>query len=436
MDVTNENTTTEHDPYAALRVRDFRFFMSGNFFAVLGMQMQTAAVAWEMYERTESNIAVGITGLAQFVPVLGLAFFTGSFADRADRRRIMMAALAVIALASLALASFQPKFAADRVTLMYSCLFFSGVARAFQQPARASFLAQVMPRESFSNAVAWNTGAFHLASALGPAVAGLLIAVFKTPMIVYLIDGVAATCFLLLLACVESRPITPTESESKFEELAAGLSFLWRSPIVLGAISLDMFAVLLGGAMTLLPVYASKEILDVGPTGYGWMRAAPAVGAFAMSVWLAYRPPLERAGRALLWSVAGFGVATIVFGLSRSFWLSVAMLVFTGAFDNISVVVRHTLVQVLTPNELRGRVSAVNGLFIGASNELGGFESGLVAEFFTPTISVVSGGIGTIGVVAATAYFFPPLRRYGRLGSPTHIAGSSPAAVGEVEAGA
>jgi MFS family permease len=278
-------------------------------------------------------------------------------------------------------------------------------------------LPQIVPRERFSNAVAWNTGAFHMASALGPALAGLLIALYGSPIIIYLLDAVAAGGFFALLAFIQSRPVATTSSESSPKELAAGLAFLRRSPVILGAITLDMFAVLLGGAITLLPVYASKEILNVGPTGYGWMRAAPAVGALAMSILLAHRPPLERAGRALLWSVAGFGVATIVFGLSRSFWLSLVTLLVTGALDNISVVVRHTLVQVLTPDELRGRVSAVNGLFIGASNELGGFESGLVAELFNPTISVVSGGIGTLLVVATVAVVSPPLRRYGRLGT-------------------
>ncbi len=414
--MTNGPTTTQssHDPYAALRSPGFRLFLTGNVLSVIGMQMQTVAVGWEIYKRTESNLALGLVGLVQFVPVIALALSAGRAADRLPRKWIVMSAMAVISLAALGLAWASAR--QGDLILTYVCLFVIGVARAFQQPAKASLVPLIVPAERFSNAVTWNTGGFHLASVLGPAFSGLLIAGTGGATLVYILDAFVALGFVAMLAFVRIQPQASAGDSSGIQALAAGISFLWRNQIILGAITLDMFAVLLGGATTLLPVFA-EDILGVGPSGLGWLRTAPAVGALSMSVLLAYRPPLERAGRALLWSVAGFGAATILFGLSPYFWGSLALLFLTGALDNISVVIRHTLVQVLTPNELRGRVSAVNGLFISASNELGGFESGFVAYLFGPLISVVSGGVGTILVVIAVAIGWPQLRRYGRLGS-------------------
>lgn len=402
-----------HDPYAALRVRDFRLYLIGNVIVTLGMQMQTVAVGWEIYERTGSNLALGLVGLIQFIPVILLVFVAGHVADQVSRRHIIMGAMVLFALSSAGLAWISVRHLDYR--LMYVCLFHSGVARAFQQPAKASFLPQLVPRDRFSNAVAWSTGGFHLASLVGPAMSGLLIGWLKGATLVYVLDAASALCFFFFLLMIRLRPARTAPREMSLRELAAGLGFVRRSKLILAAITLDMFAVLLGGATTLLPVYA-KDILQVGPTGLGWMRTAPAVGALTMAILLVHFPPLDRAGRALLWAVAGFGVATIVFGLSRSYWLSLAMLFTTGALDNISVVIRHTLVQLLTPDDLRGRVSAVNSLFIGASNELGGFESGFVAALFGPTVSVVSGGIGTLLVVAFVASRWPELRRYGQLG--------------------
>jgi MFS family permease len=428
---SQENAT--HDPYAALRSRDFRLFVSGNFLAVLGLQMQGVAVGWEIYDRTKSTLALGMVGFVQFLPVMVLTLFTGHVADRFDRRRIVIMALCAITLAIVGLAWVS--LVQAHLWLMYGFVFAISVARAFQQPARASLLPQLVPPEHFSNAVAWNTGAFHLASLAGPAIGGFLIDYFDgSTVVVFLLDAAATFAFLILLTFVRARPVVISEQKLSLDELIGGFRFLSDNPIIIGAISLDMFAVLLGGATTLLPVYA-KDLLEVGPSGFGWLRAAPAIGAFAMSVLLAHRRPIERAGRALLWSVAGFGVATIMFGfspafgdtaillgLAPSFWIALIMLGLTGAFDNISVVIRHTMVQVLTPDNLRGRVSAINGLFIGASNELGGFESGLVAHLFDPVISVVSGGVGTLVVVAATGMIWPQLRRYGRLGSMRSMA--------------
>jgi MFS family permease len=416
-----------HDAYAALRLPEFRLFMAGNFLGVFGMQMQAAAIDWELYERTGTSLNLGLVGLVQFLPVVALAPFTGHFADHFNRKRIVMTALLVIMLSSLGLAWISAS--QGDPLLIYGCLFVGGVARAFQQPARASLLPTIVPAEHFSNAVTWNTGAFHLATVLGPLVGGRIIDLTSqltngTAAVDYLIYAGALVGYIALLSQIQSRPAASVVIRSKASDFAAGFQFMWRNKIVLGAISLDLMAVLFGGSMAMLPAYA-KTILDVGPTQLGCLQAAPAMGAFIMSMLLAHRPPFERAGRALLWGVAGFGVATILFGLSHWFLLSLFLLFLTGVFDNISVVIRHTLVQMLTPNALRGRVSAVNGLFIGASNELGRFESGIVAWLFEnrfqsisgETFSVVSGGFGTLAVVTLTAIMWPQLRRYGRLGS-------------------
>jgi MFS family permease len=411
-----------HDAYAAWRVRDFRFFMAGNFLGVFGMQMQAAAIDWELFERTGSNLKLGLVGLVQFLPVVALAPFTGHTADRFNRKSIVMTALTVILMSSLGLAWISARH--GNPSWIYACLFVGGVARAFQQPARASLLPTIVPAEYFSNAVTWNTGAFHLATVLGPLVGGRLIAWMGTASIDYLIYATAVLGYIALLSQIHSPRPAAVQTAPRAAEFVAGFQYMWRNKIVLGAITLDLLAVLFGGSMAMLPAYA-KKILNVGPAELGSLQAAPAVGAFVMSILLAHRPPFARAGRALLLGVAGFGVATILFGLSRWYLISLFLLFLTGVFDNVSVVIRHTLVQMLTPNELRGRVSAVNGLFIGASNELGRFESGTVAHLFDDrisgvsgeTVSVVSGGIGTLLVVALTGMAWPQLRTYGRLGS-------------------
>jgi MFS family permease len=289
------------------------------------------------------------------------------------------------------------------------------VARAFQQPAKSSLMPQLVPRADFPNAVTWNSAAFQMAAVMGPALAGGLIAIFHSATAVFVFDVVAALMFFTVLSQIHyQRPAREHHSLS-IENLAAGARFVWHNKIILAASGLDMFAVLLGGAVALLPIYA-KEILHVGDFGYGCMQAAPAAGAVVMSFIISHRRPMQRAGLALLLAVAGFGITTIVFGISRSFPLSLAMLALAGALDNVSVVVRHSLVQLLTPDEMRGRVSAINGMFISISNELGGFESGTAAWLFnSPTLSVVSGGIGTLVVVSFVACLFPQLRRYGRL---------------------
>jgi MFS family permease len=407
--------STEHDPYAALRERDFRLFLAGKLASDMGTQMQSVAVGWEIYERTGLSLHLGYVGLAQILPILVLAVPAGLAADAWNRRRIVIAGQMVLALSSLGLAVVSLR--QGGITLLYAFLVLSGCARAFLQPARSALLPQIVSSDHFTSAVTWNVSAFQLSSVLGPALGGFLIALSRSAVPVYLLDAGTAVAFAALLALVRGRAGRAPAVNLAPGGLAAGISFVWRTKVILGAITVDLFAVLLGGATALLPVYA-KDILAVGPTGLGWLRAAPALGALLTTFLITHRRPFERAGRALLLSVAAFGIATIVFGLSRSYPLSLAMLFLTGAFDMVSVVVRHTLVQVATPDELRGRVSAVNGVFIGLSNELGGFESGLVAHLLTPTLSVVLGGGGAIVVAAAALALWPELRRYGRLAGP------------------
>ena len=406
------SVTKTHDSYAAFRVSSFRRYFIGNLVMILGLQMQKVAIGWEIYERTHSAVHLGYVGLVQYLPQLCLVVITGHVTDKYNRKFVLMAALLFNALAAIGLA--LNSFRGGSIYLLYACLLAAGTAKAFWMPARAAFLPRIVPMEIFSNAVSWNTSGFEIATMTGPALGGLLIGMFQSPTLVYAINAVAGIAYVVLLSRVNYKHENQENSPVSMRSLSAGFQFVRKSNVVLSAMMLDMFGVMLGGATALMPIYA-KDILNVGPTGLGWLMAAPAVGACTMAVLQAHHGPMKHAGRVVLFAVTGFGVATIVFGLSHLFWLSMGMLVLLGACDNISVVVRVTLVQVMTPDEMRGRVSALNALFIGTSNELGAVESGMVAGLFGPVFSVVSGGIGTILVAAIIAYLSPQLRTYGRL---------------------
>jgi MFS family permease len=401
-----------HDPYAVLRNRNVVLYLFGRLFASLGQQMLTVAVGWELYERTHSALALGLVGLTQMLPMVLFTLPAGHVADNHDRKRIIVLMNLVVACASLSLTLISAGGA--HVFWIYFCLFATGTARTFLWPASAAFLPHLVSRQDFSRAVAWSSGSFQLSSVVGPAAGGALIALSHHAASVYAFNTAAALICLTLISFVRWRHTVPAKEKMTGTSLVVGFKFVFASPIILGTITLDLFAVLLGGATALLPIYA-KDILKAGPTGLGFLQAALPMGSLLCALILAHRPPLQKAGRTMLLAVAGFGLATIVFGLSHWFWLSFLTLFVCGAVDNISVVVRHTLLQLLTPDEKRGRVSAVNSLFIGTSNELGGFESGLVAYLFGPVVSVVSGGIGTILVVLAVAWIWPEIRKYGRL---------------------
>ena len=310
----------------------------------------------------------------------------------------------------------QPAFHFDdaSIPLIYLLLFLGAIVRTFSWAARASFFPTLVPRDAFSNAVTWNNSAFQIASVVGPAISGFLVAHIGFP-IVYMIDAITAFLFfLLVLPIPRAKQARERVEQSTWRSLLAGMKFVFSKKVILATITLDLFAVLLGGATALLPIFAD-QILRCGPIGLGWMRAAPAIGAFAMALTVAFLPPMRQAGKMLLWCVSGFGVATIVFGLSKALWLSLLMLFLAGALDSVSVIIRGSIVQLITPDQMRGRVSSVNNIFIGTSNEFGALESGLTAALFGPVISVVGGGIGTILVVIGAALRWPDIRKIGAL---------------------
>jgi MFS family permease len=435
-----------HDPYAAFRFGGFRLFAIGNLLSIIGRQMLAVAVEWEIYARTHSATALGLVGLVIAVPVVALSLPAGHLADRFSRKRIILisqvfsgvtsAALALVswkhlvipplrglrggnhALAAIAtiFERHHPAFHFDdpSVPLIYALLFIYGAARTFGWAARSSFFPTLVSRDAFANAVTWNNSMFQVGSVVGPAISGLLVANIGFPL-VYVLDAICAFAFFLLVLPIRREKRSANRAErNPWRSLMAGLRFVFSKNVILATITLDLFAVLLGGATALLPIFAD-QILHCGPVGLGWMRAAPAVGAFVMALVVAYLPPMNQAGKALLWCVTGFGISIIIFGLSQSLWLSLAMLFLAGAFDSVSVIIRGSIVQLVTPDEMRGRVSSVNNIFIGTSNEFGALESGLTAALFGPVVSVVGGGIGTILAVVAAALKWPEIRKIGAL---------------------
>src|SRR4051794_3322628 len=378
----------------------------------LGAQFITVAVGWELYERTNDPWALGLTGLFSALPVFALMVPAGNAADRYPRRNIAMLGYGLLAVASLGLTLVS--WLEAPIWIMYGLLVAIGSARAFASPSIDSMLPQLIPRRQLANAQAWQQSVGQLSQIGGPPLGGFLIAIFGVATWTYLIAAGTSLLFVGLLTTIPPIAARAATTQRRARDLFAGLGFIKRSPVFLAAMTLDLFAVLLGGAVALLPVYA-RDVLEVGPTGLGLLRSAPAVGALVMALIMAQRPPWERPGRALLIAVAGFGVATVGFGLSTNLILSMVFLFLTGLCDSVSNVIRGTLEQVITPDHLRGRVSAVEKVFVGFSNELGAFESGAVAALFGPIVSVVSGGIGTLVVVATVAVVWPALARIGPL---------------------
>lgn len=392
---------------------------------VVGWQMLQVALGWELYERTHSALALGLVGLVTAIPVVLLALPAGHLADRMDRRKIVVAAQVVFILMSLSLSALS--HVAGPIWLIFAILLVRGTAQAYNNPARSALLPRLVPPEVFGNAVTWSSSGFQTAAVVGPAIGGLVIAIQHRATGAYLIDAVLTGLYLVMLLAIRgdfaisagtssAMALKPREPMT-FKSLVAGMRFVMDTKVILAALTLDLFAVLFGGATALLPIFA-KDILHVGPDGLGWLRAAPSIGALIVMLTIAHRPPMQRTGWTLILAVTGFGIATIVFGLSRSFGLSMAMLFILGGLDGISMIIRGTLVQLWTPDEMRGRVSAVNSVFIDMSNELGGFESGALAAAVGPVMAVVGGGIGTVIVVAGVAYAWPELRKLRDLSPP------------------
>jgi MFS family permease len=397
--------------YAAFRSRDFRLFSASRLLSIMALQMQNVAVGWLVYDLTRSAFALGLVGLAAFVPALALVLVTGHVADAFDRRLIMLIAHAATALSATGLVLFAA-MGADAALPVYGLVALAGTARAFGLPAQQALLPLLVPREDFGNAVAWNSSVNQTATISGPALGGVLY--LLGPTVVFATVAAAFAAAALLAALIVPRPPERRRERTSWTTLVAGLSFIRAHPVVLGAISLDLVAVFLGGATALLPIFA-QDILHVGPVGLGLLRSAPAVGALAMAFTLAHRPVARNAGRRMLQAVALFGLSTIGFGLSTSLHLSLACLALIGAADMVNVYVRQTLVQTETPDAMRGRVAAVNSIFIGASNELGEFESGTLAALLGAVPAVVIGGAATIAVAALWGRMFPQLAARDRL---------------------
>ncbi len=394
---------------------DFSLYQLARFFIVAGLEMQSVAVGWQIYEITRRPLDLGLVGLAQFSPGILLFLVTGHAADTFNRRNLLMACYAGFAVCS-GLLLFSALSAMRTVYPLYAVVVLLGVVRAFNNPTRRSLLPQIVPEEHLQNAVAWNSSVNQGGTILGPSLGGLIYAVARGPAAVYTASMLAALGAVFLMSQVNLRSRARPREPLSMKSVLAGLRYIGNTKIILGSISLDLFAVLLGGAVALLPVFA-REILQTGPWGLGLLRASPAIGAGSMALLLAHRPFRTRAGVTMLWCVAGFGAFTILFGVSRSLILSMAALILVGSMDMVSVVVRSTLVQLATPDEMRGRVSAVEMILIGASNEIGQFESGLTAQWFGTVPAVIMGGIGTLLVTALWAWNFPELRRVEQLSS-------------------
>ncbi|HXC34982.1 MAG TPA: MFS transporter [Candidatus Acidoferrales bacterium] len=422
-------------PYSLFRNRDFTLFLVGRFIAVFGQQMASVAVDWEIYERTHSTLALGLVGLSQMVAIVLWTLPAGYIADNFNRKRVVLLMDLLICASALSLTLISAS--KGSVACIYISLTILGSAKTILWPANASFLPHIVSREQFPRAVTFNSGTFQLAQMLGFTSGGFVVWLTRHAWPVYSITVVTSLAYFVMLTCIRREHKPAARQPFSLAVLSAGIYFIFENKIILGVITLDLFAVLLGGATSLFPVYA-KDILKSGPSGLGILTAAMPVGAVLCTLILSHRAPMQKAGRAMLLSVAAFGLTTIIFGVANQnvfgpaipnavwFWLAFLMMVICGAVDNISVVVRHSLVQLLAPDEKRGRISAINSLFIGTSNELGGFESGFTAWLFGKVmgnsnatgsiVSVTLGGVGTILVVLAVGWIWPQVRRYGKLG--------------------
>jgi len=392
---------------------EFTVYEIARFLIVTAMEMQSVAVGWQVYEITHRALDLGLVGLAQFLPGLVLFLPAGHAADRVDRRQLLIFCYIGFALSSALLLGIAWR-APHSVNSIYFTLVLIGIIRSFSGPVSRAILPQLVPEEHFQNAVAWNSSIFMTATILGPALGGVVYAFFHGPSAVYVVSVIISIVSIIASLRIRPHPRTAPPQEVSLGTVLAGLDYIWKQKLILGSISLDMFAVLLGGAVALLPIFA-KEILHTGPWGLGLLRSAPGVGAASMAIVVAHWPLKRNVGATMLWCVAGFGVFTVLFGLSHSFILSLIALFLTGACDMISVIVRGTLVQLATPDDMRGRVNAVDMIFIGVSNELGQFESGLTAAWFGAVRAVILGGIGTLAVIATWAWLFPELRKADRM---------------------
>jgi MFS family permease len=409
-----DNVMAPSGPYAALKIRDFRLFVIARFCVTLAIQIQGLVVAWQIYEITKDPLSLGLIGLAEALPSITVSLYAGHVADVVQRKKIIAITVFTLLMCSLSLLMFtlnmgEPLLAFG-VLPIYIVIFISGIARGFITPALFAFMPQLVPRELYNNAITWNSTFWETASIAGPPIGGLIYGLFGVTA-AYTIDTLLVILGFSLFILVKNRALPPsTEEQGIVDKIKAGLKFVFNNQIILSAISLDLFAVLFGGAVALLPIFA-KEILHVGEIGLGFLRSAPGVGALLMAFYITHNPIKKDIGKKLLWCVAGFGVCMILFALSTNFWISLFILMLSGVFDCVSVITRSTLLQTLTPEHMKGRVSAVNNIFIGSSNEIGAFESGAAAKLLGVVRSVIFGGFITLFVVGVTSWKAKKLRQ-------------------------
>ncbi|MBL0329289.1 MAG: MFS transporter [Bacteroidetes bacterium] len=402
-----------HDPYAALRIKEFLFFLNTRFFLTLAVQMQSVIVGLQIYKITNDELALGMIGLAEAIPFIIVSFFSGHVADTVNRKLIIIVSVSLLLFSTASLLYFS----LDTSTIIqrygtlpiYLVFGFIGIVRGFISAAFPAFMSQIVPREHYANSATWNSSIWHVGAVVGPTVAGIICAISISAA--YTVNLFFIVISIFSFVFIASKPIpVKTKKETLKQSLSGGIKFVFSNQLILGALSLDLFAVLFGGAVAMLPAFADK-ILHVGEMEFGFLRAMPAVGAIVTAIILAYKPITKNAGMNLFINVGLFGVATILFAVSTNYYLSLFFLFLTGAFDNVSVVIRHTILQLATPDEMRGRVSAVNSIFIGSSNEIGAFESGIAAAAMGLVRSVVFGGVMTILIVAGTYKVAPKLRK-------------------------
>ncbi len=404
----------QNDAYAVWRISSFRRFITGRFFLTFAIQMQSVIVGWQVYDLTHDAFSLGLIGLSEAIPFLIVALFAGHVADLFNRKLIISITATIYVLSAFVLlymSYIMPTvYLTSGVLPLYIVIAITGLARAFFYPAQTAYLAQIVPRTLYANSSTWNSTIWHIAAVSGPAAGGLMYGFAGIHAAFLLVVFFSAISLIFFFTSKSIALPVKLIKEGIFTSLSTGIKFVFNNQVLLGALALDMFGVLFGGAVALLPVFAS-DILHTGPQGLGFLRAAPALGAVLMAMILAYYPPIHRSGIKLLWAVGAFGACIIFFALSGNFWLSLGLLALSGMFDNVSVIIRGTILQMYTPDEMRGRVASVNSLFVGSSNELGSFESGLAAKLMGLVPSVVFGGAMTVSIVLATARFAPKLRK-------------------------
>lgn len=406
----------QNDPYASLRYPEFRIFLSMRFLLVFGWSMQFIVIEWQVYELTKDALSMGIIGLMEFIPAFCMALFAGHIVDQREKRNLLALCIGAFSLISLGLFLLTwPEIVKNWSTNMilyciYALVFFGGILRSFFGPILFSLIALLVPKKAYPNAATWSSSAWQIASVVGLAFSGFAISWFGVHWSLCIVFSMVSLAFITVFF-ISKKPIHNTKiNEPILQSLKEGLSFVFHTKAILGALTLDMISVLFGGAVMLLPIFA-KEILDVGSEGFGILRAAPSVGAILTMIATAYLPISKNAGMKLLIAVFGFGICIIVFGLSTSFWISVVALFFSGVTDGVSMVIRQTILQLKTPDHMRGRVASVNSMFVGSSNELGGFESGVTAKLMGTVTAVVFGGTMTLITVITTALVSPTFRK-------------------------